>query len=95
MGKIFEITTEFIETIPDELKEGVLYISDKYGIAIHLCACGCKQKTVTDLKPRWKDGWIMTNNNGFITLRPSIGNFNGESPYHAHYFITDNRVEWL
>lgn len=95
MPKIFEVVPEFIETIPDELEEGVLYISDKYGIAIHLCACGCKQKTVTDLKPRWKDGWTMKNNNGLVTLRPSIGNFNGESPYHAHYYITNNKIEWL
>ena len=30
-----------------------------------------------------------------VTLRPSIGNFNGETPYHAHYYITDNKIRWL
>ena len=95
MGKIGEIKPVFIEVIEEELEEGVLYISEKYGIAIHLCACGCKQKTVTDLRPHWKDGWTISNNEGLITLRPSIGNFNGENPYHAHYFITNNKIEWL
>jgi len=95
MGKILEIKPEFIEVIPDVLEEGVLYISEKYGTAIHLCACGCKQKTVTGIKPYWADGWTMSNNNGKITLRPSIGNFSGEHPYHAHYFITDNSVQFV
>ena len=28
-----------------------------------------------------------------ITLRPSIGNFS--IPYKSHYYITENKVEWL
>ena len=24
-----------------------------------------------------------------------VGNFNGENPYHAHYYITNNKIEWL
>lgn len=90
--KINELTPVFVETISDELEEGKLYISEKYKCAIHLCACGCKQKTVT---PLYKNGWTMTKNGGQITLRPSIGNFTGESPYHAHYYITDNKIQWL
>ena len=93
--RILELKPVFIETIDEDLQEGILYISEKYGMAIHLCACGCQKKTVTDLKPNWKDGWDMINNNGLITLRPSIGNFKGENPYHAHYYITNNQVEWL
>ena len=93
--KIFELKPEFVDEIMEELELGILYISEKFGVCIHLCACGCGLKTVMDLKPKWKDGWTLTNKDGKITLRPSIGNFTGENPYHAHYFITENKIEWL
>ena len=32
---------KFLDNIPDELEEGVLYISMKYHTTAHLCACGC------------------------------------------------------
>jgi hypothetical protein len=95
MGKTLSVIPVFCEQIPDDIETGMMYISEKFGIAIHLCACGCGQKTVTGLKPHWDDGWSMTNNNGLVTIRPSIGNFNGENPYHAHYFITNNIIQWL
>lgn len=93
--KIFELRPEYHELIPEIIEEGILYISLKYGCAIHLCACGCKDKTVTAFKPEWKDGWTLTCVNDKVTLRPSIGNFAGENPYHAHYYITENRIDWL
>jgi hypothetical protein len=92
--RLIELKPEYCDTIPNELQEGILYISKQYGIAIHLCACGCGEKTVTDLKPIWRDGWALQDNEGKITLRPSIGNFKWEHPYHAHYFITENRIDW-
>jgi len=93
--KIFELLPVYVEFIPEQLDEGKLYISEKFGVCIHLCGCGCKGKTVCDLQPQWKTGWKMVKNDGLITLRPSIGNFNGEKPYHAHYFITNSKIEWL
>jgi len=95
MAKIYKLEPVFCEQIYKELEEGKLYISEKYGVAIHLCACGCGVETVTDFQPVWSAGWTFKNNNGLVTLRPSIGNFNGEEPYHAHYYITDNKIEWL
>ena len=93
MGRINELTPEYSEYIPNDLEPGKLYISEIYSIAIHLCACGCGIKTVT---PLGKNEWFLSKNNeGQITLRPSIGNFMGESPYHAHYYITDNKIQWL
>lgn len=54
---IEEFTPEFVEYMPDELREGILYISMKYGTAIHLCACGnCGQQTVTPLD---RDGGLV------------------------------------
>jgi hypothetical protein len=83
----------FCEEIEKELEEGKLYISEKYKIAIHLCACGCKQKSVTPInKP---NEWTLTKNENKVSLSPSIGNFSWEAPnYHAHYVITDNKIEW-
>ena len=94
MSKRFDILPVHVKYIPDELEEGKLYISLEFGMAIHLCACGCKGKTVTGLTPRWNE-WTLTDNDGKVTLRPSIGNFSYENPYHAHYFITNNQIEWL
>lgn len=80
------------ETIPDKLEEGSIYVSEIYDIAIHLCTCGCKRKTVT---PIGNGEWSITINESKATLRPSIGNFKGENPYHAHYYITNGIIEWL
>lgn len=90
---IHELTPKQVEYIPKEKEEGILYISKRFNLAIHLCACGCKRESVTpfnDLKE-----WKLTEENNSITLRPSIGNFNGERPYHAHYYITNNKIQWL
>lgn len=89
--KVFEIKPEYVEFMPDKLEEGILYISERFETAIHLCACGCGEKTVT---PIGAGEWTITKQDDKITLRPSIGNFSGESPYHAHYFITANKIEW-
>jgi len=92
MNRINELKPIYCDEIPADIEEGNMYITKQYGVAVHLCACGCGGKTVTPLG----DGeWSMTENNGRVTLRPSIGNWSGQSPYHAHYYITDNKIEWL
>jgi hypothetical protein len=91
-----EIIPVFIGIIPETLEEGKLYISKEYGIAIHLCACGCGEKTVMGIKPNWATGWdLIENIDGTISFTPSIGNWSGQNPYHAHYFITKNKVIWI
>lgn len=92
MARINELRPVFVEYMPKEKEEGILYISERFNLAIHLCACGCKRQTVTPFNGR---GWALTNSNGLITLRPSIGNWKWEKPYHAHYYITDNKIQWL
>ena len=89
--KTNSIIPEYVDYMPSELEEGKLYISEKFKLAIHLCACGCKVKTVT---PLGNGEWNLTQNNDKVSLSPSIGNFTGENPYHAHYFITDNQIVW-
>lgn len=84
-----ELKTCEIETMPDEIEQGVLYVSRRYEVAIHLCACGCGIKTVTPFSGLY--GWVLTDGANGITLRPSIGNQN--FPCGSHYWITDGKVQ--
>jgi Family of unknown function (DUF6527) len=97
MGKIMELIPVFIESLPEhkDLEEGKLYISRKYGMSNHLCACGCKEETPMGFKPLWNDDWELTEHpDGSVSFTPSIGNFIGQKPYHAHYYIKMNKIVW-
>jgi hypothetical protein len=88
------ITPEYVERMPEkaDMKPGVLYISENFGLAIHLCACdSCGFETVTPLDDG-KVGWQMTKDDGRITLSPSIGCF--QHPCKSHYWIRQNEVVW-
>jgi hypothetical protein len=80
---------EFVEYVPEELKEGVLYISREYGTAVHKCCCGCGREVVTPLSPT---GWQLTYDGKSVSLYPSIGSWS--LPCQSHYFITNNKVVW-
>lgn len=98
MDRLTEITPRFVEFIPAQIEHGILYVSFRFCCAIHLCACGCGKKTVTPIKTSEVNSqhfWRYTENDKKVTLDPSIGNFSGESPYHAHYFIRDNKIIWV
>lgn len=79
----------FVEFIPKELEDNVLYISTRFRTVIHKCACGCGTKTVTPLSPT---DWKLTFNGKYVTLSPSIGNWN--FPCQSHYWIRENNIEW-
>lgn len=83
------MTFKFVEFMPQELNEGVLYISMEYATVIHLCACGCGYKVVTPLSP---DDWNLTFNGESVSLSPSIGNWNFEC--RSHYWVIRNDVRW-
>jgi hypothetical protein len=82
-------TPRFEEYIPADPEPGLLHISLRYATAVHLCACGCRRKVVTPLKPT---GWRLIFD-GTVSLDPSIGN--GQYPCRSHYYIRSNRFEWL
>ena len=87
--RVDEYRHEFVEFIPREISEAVLYVSIPYGTAAHLCACGCKTKVVTPITPaRWK----LIYDGETISLDPSIGNW--QFPCRSHYWIKRNRVHW-
>jgi hypothetical protein len=83
------LTPRFEEYIPASPEPGLLHISLRYATAVHLCACGCRRKVVTPLKPA---GWRLIFD-GTVSLDPSIGN--GQYPCQSHYYIRSNQVEWL
>lgn len=81
---------EFVEFIPEEIKEWTLYISQTYGTAVHKCCCGCGREVVTPLSPT---GWELTFDGKSVSLFPSIGSWS--LPCQSHYFITKNKVVWM
>lgn len=83
------LSHEFVEFIPEQLQEGVLYVSTTYATAAHLCFCGCGREVVTPLSPT---DWRLTFNRKTVSLSPSIGNWS--FPCRSHYWIKDNCVQW-
>lgn len=86
--KVSNLRTEEVQFIPNQLEEGVIYVSRKFGTAIHLCACGCGVQTVTPFE--CPNGWELTAGRNGVTLRPSIGN--QQFPCKSHYWVTDGAV---
>lgn len=80
---------QFVEFMPDDIQEGIIYISLEYKSVIHRCACGCGREVNTPLHPT---GWNMTYDGETISLKPSIGNWSFDCK--SHYWITNNEVEW-
>ena len=39
-----KIKLQRVQYMPKDLKPGVLYVSEQFGAAAHLCACGCGSK---------------------------------------------------
>lgn len=87
--KRHSIIPAFVERFPPRLEEGVLYISEPFSQAAHLCCCGCGTKIITSLKPA---KWTLTRSGDRVSLWPSIGNSN--APCKSHYVISDNEVDW-
>ncbi len=91
--KKVEITPIYVTTMPDVLEENAIYISEEYGVSVHNCLCGCGVKTALPLSDgEWK---LIKHDDGKISFTPSIGNFSGEDPYHAHYIITKNIANFV
>ena len=82
------IRHEFVDFIPKELEERVLYVSIKYCTAAHRCFCGCGQKVVTPLSPAQ---WRLTFDGESVSLHPSVGNWSFRC--QSHYWIAHGRVK--
>lgn len=84
-----KIRLERVQYMPKELQPGVLYVSEEFRAAAHLCACGCGSKIRTPLGPT---EWAFEESGAGPTLRPSIGNW--QLPCRSHYWILRGEVLW-
>ncbi len=89
MNRMDPLNHKFVHYIPEDLVEGVLYVSIPFVTAMHLCCCGCGNEVVTPLNP---DGWHMTFDGESVSLFPSIGSWS--LPCQSHYWIQRNQVWW-
>lgn len=83
------LSHQFVEYIPEQIEEGVLYISKRYGTAVHKCCCGCGEEVITPLGPTDWSLWVTGND---VTLDPSIGNWSYAC--RSHYLIRRSKVVW-
>ena len=83
------LTHRFVQVVPAQIDEGVVYISIEYATAIHKCCCGCGNEVVTPLSPT---DWELIFNGKTISLYPSVGNWS--LPCQSHYWIANDSVRW-
>lgn len=83
------LSHEFVGTIPEELREGVIYISIEFATVVHKCCCGCGSEVATPLSPT---DWTLIFDGETVSLDPSVGSWN--LPCQSHYWIKHNRVQW-
>lgn len=78
-----------VVNMPVEIESGILYVSEKYGVAGHLCPCGCGNKIITPLDDT---EWELTKQNDKPTLYPSVGNW--QLDCRSHYWIRNGKIVW-
>jgi hypothetical protein len=83
------IKLQKVHYMPNEFDQGILYMSKEFGIAGHLCACGCGNKVMTPLGPT---EWSVKGEEYRPSVRPSIGN--GQLPCKSHYIIHNGKILW-
>lgn len=83
------IKMQRVHYMPSQLEPGVLYLSEEFGTAAHLCACGCGSKVRT---PLGVTEWAVEETTHGPTLCPSVGNW--QLPCRSHYWIEDGEIIW-
>jgi Family of unknown function (DUF6527) len=80
---------EFVEFMPDQLKDGILYVSMPFATVAHKCCCGCGHEVVTPLSPT---DWKLIFDGQSVSLDPSIGNWS--FPCKSHYWVRNGKIRW-
>lgn len=83
------IRLQQVHYMPKQLEPGILYVSEEFKVAGHLCACGCGNKVITPLGPT---EWSVKVTPRGPSLWPSIGNW--QLPCRSHYIIGEGRINW-
>ena len=89
--KMKQMLPVFVEEIPQNIDEGILYVCLHYNSIIHKCACGCGEIVSTPLDRKY--GWTMKYEGEYISIYQYIGN--GAYNCQSHYYIRDNEIVWL
>jgi len=89
MKPVTDLNHEFVEYVPEDLKDGTLYVSLTFATVVHKCCCGCGNEVVTPLSPT---DWKITFDGESISLDPSIGNWSFDC--NSHYWIENSKVRW-
>jgi len=84
-----KLSHKFVEFVPDTLSPDEIYVSFRFSLVTHLCACGCNQEIVTPLSPK---DWQLIYNGNTISLYPSIGNW--KLSCRSHYWIQEDSIVW-
>jgi len=79
----------FVETLPEKLEEGVLYVSGQYATSAHKCFCGCGREVVTPIHPT---KWRLTFDGINVSLFPSVGSWSLNCK--SHYWLQNGKIEW-
>ena len=85
-----KIELQRVHYMPKNPKPGVLYVSEEFDIALHLCPCGCGARVKTPLGPT---EWSVKETKTGVSLRPSVGNW--QQPCQSHYWITHGEIIWV
>ena len=84
-----KIKLQRVHYMPKVLEPGVLYVSDEFQTAAHLCACGCGSKVRTPLGPT---EWSIIETPAGPSLNPSVGNW--QQACRSHYWIDRGEIRW-
>lgn len=87
--KLSNLTLKRVKYMPKQLEPGILYVSEQFGTAAHLCACGCGEKIRTPLGPT---EWSVKETAGGPSVWPSVGNW--QKACRSHYVIHNGQVVW-
>lgn len=95
MGKfprLTELELVHVESAPEQLEHGKLYVSKRFKTSLHLCACGCGEEVVIpfNIEAFPNLHWSYSDDG---TLWPSIGN--NQFLCRSHYYVTECRIVWL
>lgn len=86
--KVISIMPEYVKQFPEQLMEGVLYISEEFELTAHTCCCGCGEDVYNKLSPvKWQ---LTKSSDGSVSLYPSIGNWKYQC--QSHYWIRNNQI---
>ncbi|KRB42047.1 DUF6527 family protein [Phenylobacterium sp. Root700] len=89
MTRVERLEARIVSAAPDQLEDGVLYVSPEDRVALHACCCGCGEEVVT---PLGDTEYSIDLSEKGVSIWPSIGNHDYQCG--SHYIIEGGRVIW-